>query len=100
MPPRLLRAKRTCDRILSNRGSYWLHRPAMKMIMEDADYGFNQTHHTGSGRRGSGNGRLAARIRSAGEQRRNWQVLRKRLRSYLLWGGWGRLPVERAFARV
>jgi hypothetical protein len=42
------------------------------MIKEDADYGFNQTHHTGSGRRGSGNGRLAARICSAGEQWRNW----------------------------
>ena len=28
---------------------------------EDADYGFHQTHHTGSGSRGSGNGRLAAR---------------------------------------
>ncbi len=41
MPPRLLRAKRTCARILSNRGSYWLHRQAMKMIKEDADYGFN-----------------------------------------------------------
>src|SRR4029077_11741657 len=51
---------------------------------EDADYGFNQTHHTGSGRRGSGNGRLAARICPAGEQRRNWQVLRKRPRSNLL----------------
>src|SRR5713226_4730894 len=84
MPLRLLRAKRTCARIPSNRGSYWLHRPAMKMIKEDADYGFNQTNHTGSGRRGSGNGRLAARICSAGEQRRNWEVLRKRPRSHLL----------------
>jgi hypothetical protein len=43
------------------------HKSANILIKEDADYGFNQTHHTGSGRRGGGNGRLAERICSASE---------------------------------
>jgi hypothetical protein len=71
MPLRLLRAKRTCARIHSNCGSNWrleLHRPATIMIKEDADYGFNQTYHTGSRRRGRDNGRLESLERW--EQRR------------------------------
>src|SRR5579863_7577935 len=57
------------------------HAPAMTTIKEGTDYGFDQTHHTGSGRRRSGNGRSAARICSADGPGRSRQVLRKRLRS-------------------
>jgi hypothetical protein len=56
----------------------------MTMTKEDADHGFDQTQLIGSGRRGSSYGRRAARICSAGGQRRSRQVLRKRLRSHLL----------------
>jgi hypothetical protein len=54
------------------------------MLKEDADYGFNQTQDTGSERRGSGYGRLAARVCSADERKGNREVLRKGLDSYLL----------------
>ena len=40
----------------------------MTMIKEDADYGSDQTQHTGSGRRGGGDGRRAARVCSADGQ--------------------------------
>jgi hypothetical protein len=48
--------------------------PAIKLIVEeDADYGFEQTHHTGSGSCGSGNERRAAHICPAIGT--DWQVL-------------------------
>src|SRR6516162_3025765 len=57
--------------------------PAMSMIKEGADYGFEQTHHTGDGRRGDG--RSIACICSADWARRSCHVvLRKRRRSYPL----------------
>src|SRR5436190_18490509 len=73
-----IRARRTYAKILSNYEScrrLQLHKPAMTMIDEDADYGFDQTHYLGSGRRSCGNRRRATPVCSAGGQSSNRQVL-------------------------
>ena len=59
------------------------HASAMTLIKEGSDYGFNQTHHTGNGRRGDGCS--AALVCSAYRAMRSCHViLRKRPRSHPL----------------
>jgi hypothetical protein len=48
---------------------------AMTMIEEDADYGFDQTHHSGHGRRGDRDGRSVARVCAAVGTRRSCRAL-------------------------
>jgi hypothetical protein len=50
------------------------HAPAMTMIKEGADDGSDQTHDTGNRRRGDGDGRSAARARSADRAGRSCHV--------------------------
>src|SRR5437660_2841387 len=60
---------------------------AAAYIKEDADYGSDQTQHTGNGRRGDGDGRSGARVGSADWERRSCRLLlRKRPGSHPLRG--------------
>jgi hypothetical protein len=60
----------------------------MTMIEENADYGFDQTHHSGHGRRGDRDGRSGARVCSAVGTRRSCRAL--------LWKGAVRIHYEEA----
>src|SRR5262249_42288553 len=79
-----LRVRRTCPRRLSFQNA------------EEAEYGFDQTHHSDRGCCGSGDSRRTALVRTA---TRDWQILRKGPGSHLLRAEWFRLPSLAASGR-